>query len=78
MNIMDKYAVCVKKEETVVGHLEKGTSGRFAKTIFFFLRSDMTGSCHVKITGRAVNLGTRRVKRYPARLKSLARNTNST
>ena len=56
-NIADKYAVCVKKDGNVVGHLEKGRSGRFAKTIFFFLRADAMGSCSITVTGRAENLG---------------------
>ena len=68
-NIMDKYAVCVKKDETVVGHLKKGTSDRFAKTIFFFLRCDMTGSCCVKITGRAVNLGDKKGQKVPCKVE---------
>ena len=39
-NIYDKYAGRVKKDRNEVGHLEKGSSGRFAKTIFFFLRAN--------------------------------------
>ena len=38
-NRMDKFTVCMKINEKLVGHLEKGTSGRFAKIIFYFLRS---------------------------------------
>ena len=38
-NRMDKFAVCVKINEKIVGHLKKGTSGMFAKTIFYFLCS---------------------------------------
>ena len=38
-NRMDKFAVCVKINEKIVGHLKKGTSGMFAKTIFCFLCS---------------------------------------
>ena len=39
-NCVDKFAVCVEKDQTVVGHLQKGDSGKFAKTIFYFLSSD--------------------------------------
>ncbi len=39
-NIVDKYAVCVKKNDTIVGHLPKGPISRFANTIFFSLRAD--------------------------------------
>ena len=43
-NIVDKYAVCVLRAGKVVGHLMKGESGRFAKTIFYFLRADKQNS----------------------------------
>ena len=33
-NQMDKFAVCVKSNEKIKGHLKKGTSGRFAKESF--------------------------------------------
>ena len=39
-NIVDKYAVCVLYRNRVVGHLKRGKTGRFAKTIFYFLRAD--------------------------------------
>ena len=54
---MDKFAVCLKTNEKVVGHLKKGTSGRFAKTIFYFLRSDAHSSAWAKVTGKWSNLG---------------------
>ena len=47
---MDKYAVAVINNDTVVGHLMKGESGKFAKT-----RSDELNSCIAVATGRAVN-----------------------
>ena len=33
-NRVDKFAVCVAKDQTVVGHLGKGDPGKFAKTTF--------------------------------------------
>ena len=39
-NVMDKYAVCVKKNTSIVGHLPLGKNGEFAKMIFYFLRTD--------------------------------------
>ena len=39
-NVIDKYAVCVKKNNVIVGHLPLGKDGRFAKIIFYFLRAD--------------------------------------
>ena len=56
-NLVDKYAVCVKKENEIVGHLPLGKDGKFAKTVFYFLRADEYGSCNVLIKGKPVNLG---------------------
>ena len=39
-NVMDKYAACVKKNTSIVGHLPLGKNGKFAKMIFYFLRAD--------------------------------------
>ena len=54
---MHKYAVCVKKGNKVVGHLPLGKSGKFAKTIIYFLRADELSSCKIVVTGTPVNLG---------------------
>ena len=35
-NPMDKYAVCIKKENKIVGHLPLGKSGKFAKKNILF------------------------------------------
>ena len=43
-NLVDKYAVCVKKNNEIVGHLQLGKDGKFAKTVFYFLRADEYGS----------------------------------
>ena len=55
-NLVDKYAVCVKKNE-IVGYLQLGKDGKFAKILFCFLRADECGSCDVLIKGKPVNLG---------------------
>ena len=34
-NHVDKFAVCVKKEGKIVGHLKKGASGKFADYFLF-------------------------------------------
>ena len=39
-NPKDKYAVCVKENECVAGHLPLGNTRNFAKIIFYFLRAD--------------------------------------
>ena len=56
-NVVDKYAVCVKKNDVIVGHLPHGKKGRFAKMIFHFLRGDKYAEYKVIITEEEVNLG---------------------
>ena len=53
-NIVDKYAVAVSNNDEVVGHLKKVTSGKFAKTVFFFLRTDTINTASVEITGKVI------------------------
>ena len=56
-NLVDKYVVCVKTNNEIVGPLQLGKDGKFAKTVFYFLRADEYGSCDVLIKGKPVNLG---------------------
>ena len=58
-NPVDKYAtVCLKTSNgTINGHLKKGKSGRFAKIIFYYLRSHPQANCTAKVTGKRFNLG---------------------
>ena len=56
-NPVDKYAVAVKKDEKVIGHLPLGENGKFAKTIFYFLRADPYAKYTITVVGKAVNLG---------------------
>ena len=51
-----KFAVCVKKYQTVVGHLKKRDSGKFAKTIFYSLRCDTYCNCYAEVSGKRCNL----------------------
>ena len=67
-NRMDKFAVYVKINEKIVGHLKKGTSGRFAKTIFYFLRSDAYSSAWAKVTNKRCNLGDGEGMQVPCKL----------
>ena len=54
---MDKFAVVIKINTTTVGHLPKGKTGRFCKTVFYFHKIQNT-SCKVVITSqKTVNLG---------------------
>ena len=56
-NPVDKYAVAVLKNKNIVGHLPIGKSGRFAKTIFYFLRADSLNIATVKVEGKRQNYG---------------------
>ena len=57
-NEVDKYAVnVVDNENNFTGHLPKGKSEKYAKTIFYFLKTDTSNIFPVIITGKAVNLG---------------------
>jgi len=67
-NVVDKYAVRVLSGEDVVGHLKKGKSGRFAKTVFYFLRGDKDGSCSIIVRGKPVNLGDGEGMQVPSTL----------
>ena len=68
-NISDKYAVAVTRSEGgIVGHLPKGKSGRFAKTIFYFLRACSANACDIEITGAPVNIGDEKGMKVPCKL----------
>ena len=68
-NPVDKYAVAVKKNNVVVGHLPLGCSGKFAKTIFYFLRGDEWSECKVIVTGKPVSRGDGNGMQVPCLLK---------
>ena len=56
-NEFDKFTVSVRKCHTVIEHLSKGTSYRFAKVVSFFLRWSNENSFKIEFTGKRVNLG---------------------
>ena len=68
-NQVAKYAVAVKKNNVVVGHLPLGCCGKFAKTIFYFLRADEWSECKVIVTGKPVNCGDGDGMQVPCLLK---------
>ena len=68
-NPVDKYAVAVKKNNVVVGHLLLGCGGKFAKTTFYFLRADEWSECKVVVTGKPVNRGDGDGMQVPCLLK---------
>ena len=56
-NPEDKYVICVKKNSNkIIGHLPLGRLGKFAKTIFYFLKADGLSFCKVITTGKHANL----------------------
>ena len=67
-NPVDKYAVCTRKAGKIVGHLKKGRTGRFAKTIFFMLRSDPLSKGTVTVKGPRCNLGDGEGLQVPVKL----------
>ena len=55
---LDKYAVAAKgKGGDINGHLPLGKSGKFAKTVFSFLKSDKNDHCKITATGKTINAG---------------------
>ena len=46
----------MKEARKIVDVLKKGISGRFVKTLFFFLKKDSYSSCIATITGNRCNL----------------------
>ena len=65
-NEVDKCAVAVvDNENNVIGHLPKGKSRKYAKTIFYFLKTYSLNICYVKITGKPVNVGDNKGMRIP-------------
>ena len=68
-NKKDRFAVAVMKGVAIVGHLPVCKSGRFAKTVHFFLRASVENECSAIVTGKAVNLGDRKGVTVPCSLK---------
>ena len=63
-NPKDQSAVCIKKNECIVGHLPLPKTGNFVKTIVYFLRVEKCSICEVEITGKPVNLGDGKVCKF--------------
>ena len=67
-NQMNKFAVCVKINEKIVGHLKKGKSSRLMKTIFYFPRCDAYSSAWAKVIGKRCNVGDGEGMQVPCKL----------
>ena len=56
-NKIDKYVVAVTKDAEVIGNLKKGKTGRYAKTVFYFLRANPMNTASITVTGKRFNFG---------------------
>ena len=75
-NLMDKYAVADRRsDESIVGHAPLGKSGKFAKTIFYFLNTNNKHSCVIRVLRKAINDDDGLGMKVPCRLLSLQRKT---
>ena len=73
-NKLDKYAVALKgKDGDVIDHFPLGKSGKFAKTVFYFLKSDKNHHCKITVTGEATNDGDKLRMKVPCQLFFLAK-----
>ena len=72
-NELDKYAVAVQTEiSKVVGHFPLGNSGKFAETIFCYLKRSENNVCVVVVTGKSVNQGDGKGMKVPCLLQFTA------
>lgn len=71
-NVKDKYAVAVyqKGKRVIIGHLPLGQAGKFAKTIFYFLKACKDNRCKIIVTAKkAVNKNDELGMKVPCRLE---------
>ena len=72
-NKLDKYAVAVKgKDGDVIGHLSLRKSAKFAKIVFYFLKSDKNHHCKITLTRKVTNAGGTLEVKVPSQLFFLA------
>ena len=58
MKLCIRACVAVKRsDESIVGHVPLGKSGKFAKTIFYFLKANKKHSRVIKVPGKVINGG---------------------
>ena len=49
--------MAITKDGRVIGHLKKGKTGRYAKTVCYFLRANLMNIISITVTGKRVNVG---------------------
>ena len=69
-NEIDKYAVAITKDARVIGHLKKGKTGRYAKTVFYFLRANLMNTISITVTGKGLTLEMGKACKFPAQFYS--------
>ena len=47
------------KDAQVIGHLKKEKTGRYAKTVFYFLRANPVNTASITVMEKRVNFGDR-------------------
>ena len=69
-NIKDKYAVAIfeRGRNKVIGHLPLEKSGKFAQTIFYFLKAAKVNRCQIIVLGKVVNKNDGLGLKVPSRL----------
>ena len=69
-NINDKYAVAIFQggRNKVSGYLPLGKSGKFAKTIFYFLKAAKENRCQIIVLGKVMNKNDGLGMKVPSRL----------
>ena len=72
-NAKDRSAVTVLDNQRVVGHLMKGPTGRFAKTVFYFLRAENDNKCLVNVLARPLNEEDNKGMKVPCKLHFVGR-----
>ena len=65
---MQRTGVAVLDNQRVVGHLMNGPTGRFAKTVFYFLRAENDNKCLVNVLARPLNEGDNKGMKVPCKL----------
>ena len=56
-NEIGKYAMAVTKDAQVIGHLIKGNTGQYTKSIFDFLWASPMNTASIPVKGKRVNFG---------------------
>ena len=56
-NEIGKYVVAVTKDARVIGFFKKGKTGRYAKTVSYFLRANTMNTASITVIGKRVNSG---------------------